>query len=182
MSFIIPSGASAGSPATNNEMEWLKVAIGENAEHLLPLYRVTNGMESVIRNGELHLHLWPIGISNSSRTTSFALELTPKALTSSSKLLWIPAWYRAAVPMEEYKESTCVACPGFSNGSRKNHKRASSHIETSRSAPCAKVKQRAASPANSTPRNFSAVAGSLSMTAPEARRGPAMRTGCCARR
>jgi len=42
--------------------------LGPHAAHLLPLYQLTDGFESVIRGGEFHLQLFPIaGFSHSHR-------------------------------------------------------------------------------------------------------------------
>jgi hypothetical protein len=60
MEILLPSRASVSNPASAQSLAKLERILGPNAEHLLPLYRVTDGFESVIRGGEFHLRLWPI--------------------------------------------------------------------------------------------------------------------------
>lgn len=56
----LPERASVRSPASPAELEWLHAALGEQAGFLESIYRISNGFESVIRGGELHLQLWQI--------------------------------------------------------------------------------------------------------------------------
>jgi len=61
MTFELPRKASIAAPATDEAQASLVALLGPNADYLLPLYRITDGIESVIRGGEIHLQLWPIG-------------------------------------------------------------------------------------------------------------------------
>lgn len=56
----LPPRASTIPPATEDALASLHHLLGPHAAHLLPLYQLTDGFESVIRRGELHLQLFPI--------------------------------------------------------------------------------------------------------------------------
>ena len=60
MTFVLPRKASIAAPATDEAQASLVALLGPNAGHLLPLYRITDGFECVIRGGKIHLQLWPI--------------------------------------------------------------------------------------------------------------------------
>jgi hypothetical protein len=60
VNLILPPRASLSTPATEEALASLHALLGPHAIHLLPLYRLTDGFESVIRSGELHLQLWSI--------------------------------------------------------------------------------------------------------------------------
>lgn len=60
MNISLPEGASTSGPASREALEFLRSVLRSNAEYLLPLYRITDGFETVVRGGELHLLFWPI--------------------------------------------------------------------------------------------------------------------------
>lgn len=60
MEINLPARASVSKPASPEALAELRRILGDNADHLIPLYRITDGFENVIRSGEFHLQLWPI--------------------------------------------------------------------------------------------------------------------------
>ena len=68
MPLTLPPHAITHAPATEEALATLHTLLGPHTIHLLPLYQLTDGLETTLRNGTLHLQLFPIGgFSNSHR-------------------------------------------------------------------------------------------------------------------